>query len=63
MSSTKNSAPFAPTKILCTYLASAQYGDLTQAAVREARRGTLDWIGCALAGSAAGLPRVWRCIK
>ena len=51
MSQTKNSAPSAPTKMLCAHLASAQYGDLTQAAVREARRGILDWIGCALAGS------------
>jgi len=39
------------TKTLCGRLAAAQFGDLTPAAVREARRGVLDWIGCALAGS------------
>jgi len=39
------------TKILCGYLAAAQFGDLSAAAKREARRGVLDWIGCALAGS------------
>ena len=33
----------------------AQFGDLTPAALRsEARRGVLDWIGCALAGSGHG---------
>jgi 2-methylcitrate dehydratase PrpD len=40
------------TKTLCGYLAAAQFGDLSAAAKREARRGVLDWIGCALAGSA-----------
>jgi 2-methylcitrate dehydratase PrpD len=39
------------TKTLCGHLAAAQFGDLNAAAVREARRGVLDWIGCALAGS------------
>ena len=39
------------TKTLCGHLAAAQFNDLTPAAVREARRGVLDWIGCALAGS------------
>src|SRR5271168_1049379 len=39
------------TKTLCGHLAAAQFGDLTAAAVKEARRGVLDWIGCALAGS------------
>jgi 2-methylcitrate dehydratase PrpD len=39
------------TKTLCTHLAGAQFGDLSAAARREARRGVLDWIGCALAGS------------
>ena len=39
------------TKTLCGHLAGAQFGDLTVAAVNEARRGVLDWIGCALAGS------------
>jgi 2-methylcitrate dehydratase PrpD len=39
------------TKTLCGHLAAAQFGDLTPAAAREARRGVLDWTGCALAGS------------
>src|SRR5271154_7146459 len=39
------------TKTLCGHLAAAQFGDLSAAAVNEARRGVLDWIGCALAGS------------
>jgi 2-methylcitrate dehydratase PrpD len=39
------------TKTLCGYLAAAQFDDLSAAAKREARRGVLDWIGCALAGS------------
>jgi hypothetical protein len=39
------------TKTLCGSLAGAQFGDLTAAAVSETRRGVLDWIGCALAGS------------
>jgi 2-methylcitrate dehydratase PrpD len=39
------------TKTLCTHLAGAGFADLSAAAKREARRGVLDWIGCALAGS------------
>jgi 2-methylcitrate dehydratase PrpD len=39
------------TKTLCGHLAAAQFGDLSAAAIHEARRGVLDWIGCALAGS------------
>ena len=39
------------TKTLCGSLAAAQFGDLSAAAVRQARRGVLDWISCALAGS------------
>ena len=39
------------TKTLCGHLAAAQFGDLGERARREARRGVLDWIGCALAGS------------
>jgi 2-methylcitrate dehydratase PrpD len=39
------------TKTLCNHLASAQFSDLTPQAVHAARRGVLDWIGCALAGS------------
>jgi 2-methylcitrate dehydratase PrpD len=39
------------TKTLCGRLAAARFDDLTPAAVSQARRGVLDWIGCALAGS------------
>lgn len=39
------------TKTLCSHLASVQFADLSSAAVHQARRGVLDWIGCALAGS------------
>ena len=39
------------TKTLCGHLAEAKFSDLTPAALHEARRGVLDWIGCALAGS------------
>jgi 2-methylcitrate dehydratase PrpD len=39
------------TKTLCGHLAAARFSDLSPAALREARRGVLDWIGCALAGS------------
>jgi 2-methylcitrate dehydratase PrpD len=39
------------TKTLCAHLAGARFTDLSAAAQREARRGVLDWIGCALAGS------------
>jgi 2-methylcitrate dehydratase PrpD len=39
------------TKTLCGHLAAARFSDLSPAAQREARRGVLDWIGCALAGS------------
>jgi len=37
------------TKTLAAHLAAAQFGDLTPAAQHAARRGVLDWIGCALA--------------
>jgi 2-methylcitrate dehydratase PrpD len=40
------------TKTLCAHLAKARFDDLSDAAKNEARRGVLDWIGCALAGSA-----------
>jgi 2-methylcitrate dehydratase PrpD len=40
------------TKTLCSHLAKVQFDDLSAAARKEARRGVLDWIGCALAGSA-----------
>src|SRR5262245_288822 len=39
------------TKTLCTHLAAARFSDLPAAAQHEARRGVLDWVGCALAGS------------
>jgi 2-methylcitrate dehydratase PrpD len=39
------------TKTLCAHLAAAQFSDLSSKAISEARRGVLDWIGCALAGS------------
>jgi 2-methylcitrate dehydratase PrpD len=39
------------TKTLCRHLAAARFADLSAAAQHEARRGVLDWIGCALAGS------------
>ena len=39
------------TKTLCGRLAAARFGDLSGGAVHQARRGVLDWIGCALAGS------------
>jgi len=38
------------TKKFCAHLATAQFGDLSDAARHQARRGVLDWIGCALAG-------------
>ncbi|HKA74176.1 MAG TPA: MmgE/PrpD family protein [Xanthobacteraceae bacterium] len=39
------------TKTFCAVLAAAGFADLSPAAVRAARRGVLDWVGCALAGS------------
>jgi 2-methylcitrate dehydratase PrpD len=42
------------TKSLCQWLAAARPEDLSPAAMREARRGVLDWLGCALAGSQHG---------
>jgi 2-methylcitrate dehydratase PrpD len=48
------------TKTLCSHLAAARYDDLTPAARHEARRGVLDWIGCALAGS--GHPTIGKLI-
>jgi 2-methylcitrate dehydratase PrpD len=39
------------TRDLAAFLARMRYEDLPEAAVHEARRGVLDWIGCALAGS------------
>jgi 2-methylcitrate dehydratase PrpD len=39
------------TKTLCSHLSHVQYGDLSQKAIHEVKRGVLDWLGCALAGS------------
>jgi 2-methylcitrate dehydratase PrpD len=39
------------TKTFCNHLAATTYESLTPAAVRECKRGILDWLGCALAGS------------
>jgi 2-methylcitrate dehydratase PrpD len=39
------------TKTLCGHLAAVRFGDLSAGAIKAARRGMLDWIGCALAGS------------
>ena len=32
-------------------MAAAQFSDLSEKAIDEGRRGVLDWLGCALAGS------------
>lgn len=39
------------TKDLCAFLAVLSFEDLPEAAVHAGRRGVLDWLGCALAGS------------
>jgi len=39
------------TKDLAAFLAGFRYQDLPEAAVHEAKRGLLDWLGCVLAGS------------
>ena len=39
------------TRNLAAFLARFRYQDLPEAAVHEARRSVLDWLGCALAGS------------
>jgi 2-methylcitrate dehydratase PrpD len=39
------------TRDLAAFLARFRFEDLPEAAVHETRRGVLDWIGCALAGS------------
>ncbi|MXQ14363.1 MmgE/PrpD family protein [Microvirga makkahensis] len=39
------------TKDLCSFLSSFTFEDLPEKAVHEGRRGVMDWIGCALAGS------------
>jgi 2-methylcitrate dehydratase PrpD len=40
------------TKALCVHLSGLHFADLPAAARHAARRGVLDWLGCALAGSA-----------
>ena len=35
----------------CAFLASFRYEDLPEQVIHESRRGVLDWLGCALAGS------------
>src|SRR5260370_5781643 len=49
----RNLRPDAVTlsKTLCARLAAAKFSHLSVAARHQARRGVLDWIGCALAGS------------
>lgn len=44
-------ANLSATRQLCEYLARARFKDLPEEAIHEARRGVLDWLGCALAGS------------
>jgi 2-methylcitrate dehydratase PrpD len=39
------------TKDLCAFLAHFRFEDLPAAAIHQARRGVLDWLGCALAAS------------
>lgn len=40
------------TSALARFLSAIRYEDLSPAAVHEAKRAVLDWVGCALAGSA-----------
>ncbi len=39
------------TRDFCAFLSRFRYEDLPREAVHEAKRGLLDWVGCALAGS------------
>jgi hypothetical protein len=41
------------TREFARFLAAMRYEDLSPAAVHEAKRAVLDWVGCALAGSTA----------
>jgi 2-methylcitrate dehydratase PrpD len=43
--------PLAVTRIFCARMASLQFSDLSNKAIDEGKRGVLDWLGCALAGS------------
>jgi 2-methylcitrate dehydratase PrpD len=42
------------TRLLARHIANARFSDLPEAAVSAGRRGVLDWLGCALAGSRHG---------
>jgi 2-methylcitrate dehydratase PrpD len=39
------------TQMFCAQMAAARFGDLSEKAARAGKRGVLDWLGCALAGS------------
>jgi len=39
------------TRAFCARMASVQFTDLPKKAIEEGKRGVLDWLGCALAGS------------
>jgi 2-methylcitrate dehydratase PrpD len=41
----------AVTQTFCARMASVQFSDLSKKAIDEGKRGVLDWLGCALAGS------------
>lgn len=51
MDQSLDTAAVTLSKTLCGHLAAAHYSDLSHRAASEARRGVLDWLGCALAGS------------
>lgn len=51
MKTPKRDALRTASRTLCAHLANATFEDLPAKAVHEARRGLLDWLGCALAGS------------
>ena len=42
---------FAVTQVFCARMASVQFSDLSKQAIDQGKRGVLDWLGCALAGS------------
>lgn len=46
------------TRQLGEFLSGIQYKDLTPAAIHEAKRALLDWLGCALAGSQHPTPQI-----
>ena len=49
------------TRDLCAFLARFTLADMPEEAVHAARRGVLDWIGCALAGS--GHPTITKLVS